>query len=216
MITYLLDTSVILEFYKPKATFPSAAAFERSNNLKAILMEQKGTNNAIMFVPSFCIAEVKNTMARWFYREKVWEREDLFLTCMNTFGNHITNRKTFYCYDLNRYHNLNCTEISKVEHTTETEYMVSGLSHKHSKVDIQAALHAKDRETNLGKYYLSSFDILIIAAGMEIKRMTNREVYLLTNDKRLSLITSQRADSFPKPLLWNDITPNILKTLPAN
>ena len=203
MITYVLDTNVVCEFYRPKGTYEKIEEFNHSQNLIAEISKQKLDKKAILFVPAFCIAEVKNTFAKWHYRKQVINETE-YKKCCETFSKHITGREFFYSYDLNRYHNINCDDIVVLEHTTDTEYSITKLPPRTAKEeDIEAALKKINPKDSIRKHYLSSFDILIIAAGMELKRIMGDAVYLLSNDMRLNMIAKLKPDLFPKAFYWN-------------
>ena len=209
MLTYLFDTSVVVEFYQPKAVFRSETYRQRSNRLRQRIARQKTNGDAVLFVPSFCVAEVCNTFAKWYYRP--YQRKRVF-TCKadyervrRTFIGHVHDRKFFYSYDLKRYHNLNAHEVYPIEHTTDTEFDASGLPIGSAPGDVRDALEQQRKQANLSRYYLSTFDILIIAMGMELKRLYGSSVYLLSADKRLLLISDQDK-RFPTPLNWRRIT----------
>jgi len=202
MIKYLIDASVALEFYRPKATFRSKQDYNRSLTLRKHIYQQKKDGKAIIFIPSFCVAEVRNTLAKWLYRRKgVFRSQQHYKTAFETFISHVHDRKFFYSYDLNRYHNLNAEAVTELEHTTETEFDATGFPIGTDLETLNEALRQKDPRDHLGRYYLSSLDILIIAMGMELKRIYGEEVYLLTADRRLALISDQRPE-FPEPLYW--------------
>ena len=204
MIKYLIDASVALEFYRPKPSFSTEQAYIHSRNLRRFLTMQKENEKAIFFIPSFCIAEVRNTLARWLHREKnIFRSQEHYKAVFHTFISHVHDRKFFYSHDLNRYHNLNTTEVTEVEHTTETEFDATGLPIGTDVRTINAKLQEKDPYDHVGKYYLSTFDILIIAMGMELKKTHGEEIHLLTRDKRLYLICSKKPNVFPKSYYWD-------------
>ncbi len=212
MITYLLDTSIIVDFYRPKYTYKSRAELNHSKQLRTTITAQKLSNEAILFVPSFCIAEVKNTLAKWFYRKNKLVRKEDYICCVHTFCNQIANRKFFYSYDLNRYHNINCDDIVHIEHTTDTEFMASGLDKYASETEIETKLRQINPRDRIGLHYLSTFDILIISMGVELKRTRGSEIYLITKDKRLALIANSKPN-FPKAFYWPDLTVDALNRL---
>lgn len=205
MINYLFDASVAVEFYRPKATYQSNPLYKKSLAIRKHITKQKLENKAILFIPSFCIAEVRNILAKWNFRYKdIFKSKIHYETFFNTFISHVHDRKFFYSYDLNRYHNINTTLVAEIEHTTDTEFDASGLPKGTDKEIISKKLKEKNVNDDIGKHYLSTLDILIVAMGMELKRMKGEEVYLLTGDKRLALISSKR-NEFPKPLYWHDL-----------
>lgn len=203
MITYLFDASVVVEWYAPQSTFRNISKYTNSCDLRAHIALQKKQGKAVLFMPSFCIAEVRNTLGKWYLRHKVFKSKD-YCDCFNALINHVHDRKFFYSYDLNRYHNLNTTFPIKVEHTTNTEFNVSGLLPGTDKKTIEDELKKKDPQDSISKHYLSTFDILIISMGMELKKITGEQVYLMTKDKRLALISNKKSE-FPKALYWPDL-----------
>lgn len=203
MINYLIDASVAVEFYKPKATFHSREYYVNSRELRQRITEQKVTGKAIIFIPSFCIAEVRNILDKWFLRCKgIFHSQQHYETAFENFISHVHDRKFFYSYDLNRYHNLNVNEVTFVEHTTETEFDATGLPIGTYDDTINDELRKRNPRDHVSKYYLSTFDILIIAMGIELKRIHGEEVHLLTADKRLFSISSKKPGMFPKPYYW--------------
>ena len=202
-IFYLIDASVAIEFYKPKATFRSLDEYQHSLGLRKHITQQRVTNKAIILMPSFCIAEVRNTLAKWQFRYKnVFRSKEHYDTVFGTFISHVHDRKFFYSCDLNRHHNLNTSAVTEIEHTTETEFHATGLPVGTDSVAINEKLREKHPHDHTGRYYLSTLDILIIAMGMELKKITGAEIHLLTCDRRLSLISSKGPEEFPKPYYW--------------
>lgn len=177
MIIYLFDTSVAAEFYRPKRTF-KPGPYTRHRALVAHVTDQRLKGEAILFLPTFCVTEVKNTFAKWHYRrKKIFKDHNHYKSVLGAFIAHVHDRKFFYCYDLSRYHNLNADEIIPHEQRT--------------------------KETP-GKGFLSSLDILIIAMGIELRQI-HGEVHLLTNDERMFTIAKLRPNIFPTPYLWRDL-----------
>ena len=88
-----------------------------------------------------------------------------------------------------------------VEHKTDTEYQATGLPTTATQEELNRKLQEKDRADFVSRHYLSTFDILVIAMGMELKMIHGAEVHLLTKDNRLALISGQKP-SFPKPYCW--------------
>ncbi|MFH0797195.1 MAG: hypothetical protein V2A65_09105 [Candidatus Omnitrophota bacterium] len=203
MLFYLIDASVAVEFYQPKSAFHTPTEYKHSLDLRYYITQQKSTGKATIFIPSFCIAEVRNTLAKWYFRSKnVFSSKQHYDTAFGTFISHVHDRKFFYSYDLNRYHNLNTNVIAEIEHTTDTEFDATGLSIGTDSKLINEKLRQKNPKGHVGHYHLGTLDILIIAMGMELKRITGEEVYLLTSDKRLSLISSKKPEEFPKSYYW--------------
>ena len=140
-------------------------------NMKSTQMDffvEKAKGEAFLYMPQFCVTEVFNTYARKFYEENTIQA-DVYGKWRNAFISAIHNRRILYCYDLHRYHNLNAHKIYKLEHKgipRSSEY---------------------DR--------LSGFDILIIAMGMELKKVhAPNDVFILTRDKRLKRISNAHRD----------------------
>ncbi|MDR3244491.1 MAG: hypothetical protein LBT79_07050 [Elusimicrobiota bacterium] len=116
------------------------------------------------YIPQFCIAEVFNVYAKWYYRKNKIDTAEYNRLCSN-FKDMIHNRKVFYPYDLHRYHNLRCDEIYEIEQKTN--------------------------RLKQGKPYLSTFDILIIAMGLELQHIHGKDnVVILSCDERLIKIAN--------------------------
>lgn len=215
MHRYLLDASVTAYFFRPKSAWGRHQdIYNLYYQLKAKLISEVIAKKSVVFIPSFCISEVKNTLAKWCYRyqeislAQLKTGHGLFLDC-------VQDRKYFYSYDLNRYHNINSDIIIPIEHTTNTEFQDSGLPIDSLQVDIDKALKIIDPYDSIGKHYLSTFDILILSMGIELKNIHGTEINLLTCDKRLILMCQQKPDIFPKAFNcnWFEIE-RTLKKLP--
>ncbi|MDR2192736.1 MAG: hypothetical protein LBO62_07665 [Endomicrobium sp.] len=125
----------------------------------------KANDGYFYYMPQFCIAEVFNTFAKWYYAEKRID-ETKYKELCNLFKSLIHNRNIIYPYDLHRYHNLNCDRIFPIEHTTP---------------------HGKPKK---GK--LSTFDILTIAMALELQLITGDEnITILSCDSRLLEISKK-------------------------
>lgn len=145
-------------------------AIENVNQTKMDFFMERANGTAFLYMPQFCITEVFNTYARLFYRENKIVGT-LYNQWRNEFIRAIHNRRIIYCYDLHRYHNLNVTRVCKIEHTKPY----------------------KNTEDSL-----SSFDILVIAMGIELKKIHSpNEVFVLTRDERLHRISSMRKEFAP-------------------
>jgi len=118
-------------------------AVENINQTRMDFFVEKAKGEAFLYIPQFCVTEVFNTYARKFYEENVIQG-DVYTEWRNEFIKATHNRRILYCYNLHRYHNLNAHKVYKVEHK------VPRLSNEHP---------------------LSAFDILIIAMGMELKKV---------------------------------------------
>lgn len=211
MIHYLIDASVVVDFYRPRSSF-RAQVFSRHVALKDHITNQRLSGKAIIFIPAFCVAEVFNTFEKWWIRQKaVFQSQRHYEDARQLFISHVHDRRFFYCYDLTRYRNLNCHEVFPVEHTTQTEFQVRGLPTTASWADLNRKLQEIDPRDTVGRHHLSAFDILIIAMGMELQAIHGERVYLLTKDARLALVAGQKA-KFPKPLYWPNLS---VSDLPA-
>lgn len=144
-------------------------AIEYLDKIKRNFFLEKAVGQAFLYIPQFCVSEVFNTFARLFYRDKKIGGE-LYNKWRSEFIKSIHDRNLIYCYDLHRYHNLNTHPIFKLEHTTP--------------YNEQNGLHA-----------LSTLDILVIAMGIELKRLhLSNEVEILSRDKRLIGISKLHRD----------------------
>lgn len=175
MIYYLVDASVAVDFYIPKGGFETKD-YKRYRTLKARIIAQKLQGKATLFLPSCCIAEVKNALAR-LYREGTFPKKASYDGALSRFVDHIHDRKLFYCYDLNRYHNLNADEVVKCDGK-----LPSG-----------------------GKNRLSGFDVVVVSMGMELRRILGQQVHLLTGDKRMVEVCREKQDIFPRAYYWCEI-----------
>lgn len=138
-------------------------AVENVNQTKMDFFLEKANGTAFLYIPQFCVAEVLNTYARLFFRENKITGA-LYSQWRNEFTKAIRRRRTIYCYDLHRYHNMNADRIYKKEHIVPYT-----------------------RNENP----LSTFDILVIAMGMELKKIHfPNNVSVLTRDGRLRRISN--------------------------
>jgi hypothetical protein len=124
------------------------------------IVEQQGLGRAVLFIPNFCIAEVFNTFAKLHFRERSLIGEE-YQKCCEQFRHDIHNAKLFYHYELQRYHILNVDYIVPFEHQLLTN---------------------QDE-------YLSTFDIIILAMGIELVRIVGeKDFFIITCDKRIHSI----------------------------
>lgn len=152
---YLLDASAFIY------------AMEKLGQTKRDFFVEKASGTAFLYMPQFCVTEILNTFARFFYRQKKIG-EALYNKWRTHFIEAIRNRKMLYCYDLHRYHNLNADRVYEIEHK-------------------ESYGPAENR--------LSAFDILVIAMGAELKRIHSpNEVYVLTRDRRLRTISNMNKE----------------------
>ncbi len=200
MIYYLIDASVAAEFYRPPASLKPEHL-----ELQERIVAQKYSKNALLYIPAFCIPEVFNTFAKWWIRqESVFASQEQYEKTCKLFGVHIHDRELFYSYDLTRYHNLRCHSIFPVEHRFKTEFDVTGLPKTAKAGELDKKLKELDQYDHVGKHYLSAFDILIIAMGMELEMLLGKKVHLLTNDERLAKICQVKPE-FPKSHYWRKL-----------
>ncbi len=155
---YVFDASAIHHLY---------AANEDLTPKLDHFVEQRGLGKAFLFVPNFCVAETFNTFAKLRYRKHELSEEQ-YKVCREAFAQDIHNGELFYHYELNRYHVLYVDYIIPFEHLFQPQ---------------------RPKGTRKGEEWtLSTFDILIIAVGMELARITAGYTYLITCDRRLHKI----------------------------
>lgn len=152
---YLFDTCAWVHYYRGQL------------KVKALLdkiIEYKGLNKATLFMPSFCIAEVFNTFAKWRYRnEDIKINEEEYNAIKDKFRSHIRKGALITEYPLHIYHTYNTDYVIPFEH--------------------QWDIHEKA---------LSTFDILILGMGIElVKHYGDSPVKIVTADKRLANIANQ-------------------------
>lgn len=166
MIYYLLDASVVVLEYDPRCSH-----LAKDNMTK--LIESGKKKEAVLFLPDFCVVEAFNTLAKWFWSpdDKRFATEKQYRGAYEQLERSVKRRGLYYAYDLHRYHVLNCDEIFKAEHTSPRE---------------------EDRRHPGSFHRLSSFDILIIAMGMELTRIhAEQSVWIVSGDHRLVEIARQ-------------------------
>jgi hypothetical protein len=155
---YLIDASAVIHLYVPD---------EQVTPKLDHLIEQRGLGKAFLLIPNFCVAETFNALARLHYRKKELNA-DLYQFCKRTFGSDIHNGQFFYHYEMNRYHILDVDHIIPFEHLFLTERP-------------KGAKKGED-------WSLSTYDVLIIAMGMELDRITGGAAHLVTCDRRMDAI----------------------------
>jgi predicted nucleic acid-binding protein len=176
VLTYLFDASAAVELYSPRD--------ERTGRIAHYILEQKTIyQDASLFIPNFCIAEVFNTLGKKRFAPSKPSQainEDSYKDCLGRFRTHVHWGKTIYPYELNRYHIIAADQIIPTEH------------HHYRKVEW-------DR--------LSTFDILIISMSCELASIGDRtKTYLVTCDERLAAVFNDlktqgvRDDVVPGPL----------------
>lgn len=152
---YLIDTCAWVNYYKGDV---------KVQTLLNHIIDQKGSNRATLFMPSFCIAEVFNTFAKWRYRgDDVRLTEPEYEEIKKIFRTHIRRGALITEYPLHIYHIYNTDYVIPFEHQWNT-----GLDNK---------------------WFLSTFDILIIGMGIElVKHFGEKPVRIISCDKRLPLL----------------------------
>jgi predicted nucleic acid-binding protein len=164
MKTYLFDASAAVELYLP--------GDRKAKRVVSFLRDQKTKfQEAMLYIPSFCIVEVFNTLARKHFRPRKDDTplpEAEYHECLERFRSDVHWGKTFYPYELHRYHIIAADRIIPIEH-----YFAKQDERKH----------------------LSTYDILIIAMSCELAYTGIREeTYLVTRDERMKTV----ADKFLK------------------
>jgi len=158
---YLIDASAIIHYYIP--LYPKL-----TSNIDQII-KQRQEGKSFLFMPNFCIAEVFNVFAKYYYRWRKLKREE-YEKCCKEFRDAIHNAKLIYHYELNRYHILNIDYIVPFEH----QFLIKKRFNK-------------DEEEK--EWFLSTFDILFISMGIELVRMMGFEnVFLISCDTRIKSI----------------------------
>lgn len=183
---FIFDASAAHHFYIPK---------EEYRDVLAYLMSLREQNNALFFIPSFCVAETLNSFAKIYYRLNQIEKS-LYEEIRESFINAVHNRKIFYCYDLNRYHNLNAEEIFPLEHSINTEFSFvgdkkpTGTTIREREQDLGRIYEElKAQNVDIRKHYLSSFDILLISMARELRRFFGeKRTFIVTKDERIKTI----------------------------
>ncbi len=167
MLTYLFDASAAVEIYVPRN--------EQTKRAVRYILEQKNTyNHAVLFIPSICIAEVFNTLARKHFKPRdqndALDREN-YQKHLGRFREHVHWGRTLYPYDVSRYHIIAADKIIPVEHD----------------------LASKDERD-----HLSTFDILVIAMACELAYIGRPEdTFLVTCDHRMKRVFEELKKSDP-------------------
>jgi predicted nucleic acid-binding protein len=161
MRTYLFDASAAVELYLP--------GDRRVKKVVSFFHDQKTRfQEAMLYIPSFCIAEVFNVLARRHFRPEKTDlslSEDEYRDCLLRFRDDVHWGKIFYPYDLHRYHIVAADRIIPIEH-----------------------YFAKQDD----KSHLSTYDILVIAMACELAYTGIREeTYLVTCDKRMKAVVDR-------------------------
>ena len=157
---YLFDACAFINYFRKSPGYPDIE--DKVNHI----VEQKGLNQATIFMPNFCIAEVFNTLGRLRYREGVIKNDAEYSIVKNAFRHHIRRGALISEYPLHIYHIYNADYIVPFEH-----------------------------QWSIGpdqSWHLSTFDILIIGMGMELaKHFGDENVRIVTCDNRLEMICNK-------------------------
>jgi hypothetical protein len=181
---YLLDTSAALHHYIPDKKITPQLDH---------IIEQHGLGKAFIFIPQFCVSELFNAFSRLYYRKKETypqEYQEAYLkdfkslpqndydrVCHN-FKEDIKFGRLFYNYELSRYHIFNADHVITYEH----------------QVDL-VRFNPKTKKEE--PWFMSTFDILIIAMGIELARIHGEnKTYILTCDKRIKKIAENMKQAF--------------------
>lgn len=180
MIYYLLDASALVLKHSPDPD----DSVERAKKVMNAIEAQRKENEAFLFLPNFCVVEAFNTLAKWFWREKRFRTKEQYEDARKALErdvkrvDELDDQRRFYAYDLHRYHVLNCNKVFEVEHTTDLE--------------------PDPKYPGRFRSPLSTFDILIIAMGMELmKTHAGQEIRIVTCDRRLTRIAEKLSDDRP-------------------
>jgi len=160
---YLIDSSAIIYHFIP-------SEYPRKTSKIDCLIREKQEGKAFLFMTNFCIAEVFNAFAKYRFRytdhRNITQKE--YEKCREEFKDAIHNAKLIYHYELNRYHILNVDYIVPFEHQY---YLI------------------RKRKGEEKQWFLSTFDILFISAGIELVRMLGfGNLHLITDEVRIMRI----------------------------
>ncbi len=202
---FVFDASAAVHYYIKKDEFHETLAF---------LMALRQNRQAFFFLPSICVVEVFNTFAKHHYRYKILSKV-LYDQIREDFINAIHDRAIFYCYDLNRYHNLNTETILPIEHTTDTEFhAINRFPAGATQLEIEESLEQitqdlKKQHYNFSQHYLSGYDVLVTKA-LELRRFFGeKKVFIVTKDKRLAKIA--KTGKFANVINLNEIGNDMAK-----
>jgi predicted nucleic acid-binding protein len=161
MKTYLLDASAAVELYLP--------GDRKVKRVVSFICDQKTRfHEAVLYIPSFCIVEVFNTLAKKYFRPEenaIPLSEAEYHECLKRFRNDVHWGRTFYPYELHRYHIISADRIIPIE-----QYFAKQDERKH----------------------LSTYDILVIAMSCELAYTgVPEETYLVTCDKRMKAVVDK-------------------------
>ena len=200
MIYYLLDASALVLKYTPNPD----KYVQRAKAVMEAIEAQRKEKEVFLFLPNFCVVEAFNTLAKWFWREKRFHAKGQYEDACKALERDVKrldelgDKRRFYAYDLHRYHVLNCNKVFETEHTTDLE--------------------PDSKYPGRFKSPLSTFDVLIIAMGMELKKVhAGQSVYIATGDKRLALIAEELSkkspDEFARVIYVYRITESYIRML---
>lgn len=180
---FLFDASAAVHYYIES---------ERYKPALSLLFAKRAEGRAFFFLPTFCVAEVFNFFAKHAYRKHIIH-EALYNEICTRFREHIHNRQVFYCYDLNRYHNLNLEweHVYRTEHETDTEYQKLEINPATTNDEDVRRLYMEHFRASPSSHYLSGFDLLILGMAIELTRNFGERVYIVTRDNRLAQVAQR-------------------------
>lgn len=187
---YLFDTSTAKFLYQTNPNNPNL------DTALTYLVTHNTLKEAVFYIPVFCIVELFNTYASYYHRLNTMN-QITYDSIIAKIREHIRQQKLFQVYGITRYHNYNADSIYPVEHTFETEYSLTGLPASTPAKKISKKLIEIKRDPSLKRYHLSSFDILILSMGMELKKIYFEDTCILSHDQRLCKIAAQCKDMPP-------------------
>ncbi|MCD6134325.1 MAG: PIN domain-containing protein [Candidatus Omnitrophica bacterium] len=133
---------------------------EKLTKKVAELISRKLSEDAFLYMPNFCIAETFNVFGKLRYRERKKSQEE-YEEIKGSFKDLVRGRSIIYSYELSRYHVLNIDLLVPFEQTF----------------------------TRINKKALSTFDLLVIAMGIELVKIHgDRDFYIITAEKRMDLL----------------------------
>ena len=164
----LLDANVVSAYYLPQSS--TVKIHKRITDLlNCNKVKGRQKRPFVFFVPNFCIAEVFNIFRK--YRYGKWNSKvknngaitkRFFNKIYKRFQSDIHNGRLFYHFELSRYHLLNTAFISPIDH------------------------HYAYGKSTYKQRPMSTFDLLIIAMGIELVRLHGKnEVKIITDDNRI-------------------------------
>jgi len=161
---FLLDANTVAQFYLAGRSHTPPRT--RFDRLVAA----KGIGRAFLYIPNFCIAEVFNVFSDYYFRRKrPWPegaKRGGFKRVCGRFRDDVHGGTIFYGMDLNRNHIVNIDRIAPFA----------------------------QRFAPRNKRKPSTYDLLIIAMGIELQRIHGDRFWIATNDEPLSIIAKRLTD----------------------